>query len=124
LEVDSALKKHTVDSLINDFIETSKTHYQASHWSRDWKTANQQAKRLHKIFLQLVAIGIVAREALLALVEHEDDCVALMAAVYSLAHNPELALEALNRLSSKSGFIGFEAEQAIQRWREGNWKLE
>lgn len=76
------------------------------------------------MFLKIAKVGEEARNALLSLTDGEDIAVAAMVAVYSLKHNPERSLATLRRIAKESGIIGFEAEQAIQRWENGDWQIE
>jgi len=116
------MTKNQIKKLVKEFEDASKKHYAAT--TRNSRYANIQARRINRIFSQIVEIGDDARVELLKLTENENDHVASMAAVYSLKFNPEKSLSALYRVSKKTGLIGFEAEQAIQRWKEGTWQLE
>lgn len=91
----------------------------------DWQENNKWAKKQAKAFQQIIAIGDIAREELLTLLEHENLNVVLNAAVFSLKYDTEKSLTALEKIAATdSGIVGFRAEQAIQRWQEGSWRLE
>jgi hypothetical protein len=112
-----------IDSLIQSFVLYTENHHKAT-LAGDWREANKNARKRHKIFLNIIRIGDEAREALFALTKSEIDCIALMAATYSLKYKTEGAIEILKRLSKRNGLVGFEAQQSIKRWEEGNWRLE
>ncbi len=114
---------HDVDEAVSAFVEATKLHYQAT-LAGNYKITNKYAQIIDEAFRKIVAMGVEARQALLANVDDDDNAVASMAAVYSLKFNPERALDALRRIADKPGLIGFGAQQAIQRWEEGTWQLE
>lgn len=111
-----------ISKLLTVFIDSAIKHQTLS--LVEWKSANKEARKLQKIFLELKSLGQPGREALLGLVSHKDLSVSLMAAVCSLKYNPDKSLKALRRLVKEHGFIGFQAEQAIKRWEEGTWNIE
>ena len=111
-----------INKLIENFIDAAEKHHEAT--TTDFRRANKQAKRIHKIFLEIVESGTSAREALLQLSTHDNLAVASMATVYSLKYNPEKSLAVLKQIAQTPGVIGFEAKHAIQRWEEGAWELE
>lgn len=111
-----------ISKLLAAFIDSAIKHQTLS--LVEWKSANKEARKLQKIFLELKSLGQPGREALLGLVSHKDLSVSLMAAVFSLKYNPDKSLKALRKLVKEHGFIGFQAEQAIKRWEEGTWNIE
>lgn len=114
--------KEQLAKLIDSFTDAAKKHQNAA--TTNSRKANTQARRIHKIFCEIVEIGDEAREALLQLTDNSDDAVASMAAVYSLNYDTEKSVATLKRIAQKPGLIGFEARQAIQRWKECTWQLE
>lgn len=116
-------RDHTI-KVVDRFIDASKKQH-ISIMAGDSTKANIQAKRIYKAFLEIREIGNEAREALLEQVDNTDDGVASLAATFSLKYNTEKSLNALKRISEQNtGIIGFEAQQAILRWKEGSWQLE
>ena len=116
------MRHKNTNKLIEDFIDAAEKHREAT--TTNSQRANKQAKRIHKIFLEIIDSGTSAREALLQLTNHDNLAVASMAAVYSLKYNPEKSLAVLKQIAQTPGVIGFEARHAIQRWEEGVWELE
>lgn len=112
-----------IQKLLTNFSLAAKKHYDAQLLG-DWKTANSQAKKFDSAFLELIKLGEDGRQALLTLIDSDELAVATMAATYSLKYSTEKALSVLARIAKEPGFIGFQAEQSIKRWNEGNWKLE
>jgi hypothetical protein len=116
-------KGEHIQKTVSSFADAAKKHYDAELVG-DYKTANTQAKKIHKSFTEIVKLGEDARKALLDLVDTEVLPIAAMAATYSLKYRPERALAVLEKIAKEPGLIGFEAEQAIKRWKEGSWQLE
>jgi hypothetical protein len=116
-------KEKNIQELIKDFIIASKTHYDASKIG-DWKTANKQAKVIHKVFQKIKKYGNTAQDELLKLVDNDDDSVACMAAAYSLPYNEIRSKNTLQRISKKEGLIGFIAEQGLERWQKKPLEIE
>ena len=112
-----------IGRLISEFVRSAEKHYRAT-LAGNSKQTNAQAKRIRKVFQEIVKSGDDARVALLEQIHNENDGIAIMAATYSLKFNPKESLATLRRISQKPGWIGFGAEQAIKRWEEGNWHLE
>lgn len=111
------------DDLIKDFADAARRHY-VSTMQGDFRTTNSEAQRTAAIFDQIRKLGDNAREALLRLALNSEPEVAVRAAVFSLKYNPGLALKVLGRLSMIKGMVGFQAQEAIKRWKEGEWQLE
>jgi len=109
--------------LIEKFAQSARNHYNATLVG-DWRSANKEANNIKKIYKNLQKMGIPAREALLAQIDNEDVSVSAMAAAYSLRYAPDKSLSALKRLATIPGLIGFEAKQAIMRWKEGTWQID
>jgi carbamate kinase len=112
-----------IERRIENFVKAARAHYAAT-LAGDHEKVNAQAKSLQRAFQEIVALGDVGRDALLVKAENEEVAVAAMAAVYSLRHNTAKAIEILRHIAMQPGLIGFEAQQALQRWEEGSWQLE
>ena len=91
----------------------------------DAESGNRYAKRYLKSFEELRAFGDLGREALASLFLHERADVRAMAATFLLRYRTKEALEVLQQVAaSGEGLAAFGAEQAIQRWEEGDWRLD
>lgn len=112
-----------IDKLVETFTAASRRHFQATS-DGDYEVANREADSVHQIFLRLRELGPEAREGLIQVAVSGGDAAAVMAAVYSLKYDPERSLKVLGRLSKDSGILGFQATQAIKRWKSGEWQLE
>ncbi len=112
-----------IDELINKFSLAARRHYEASLVG-DWNTANQNAVVIRHIVKKLNSFGEEGRKALLDQTENQEPSVSAMAAVYSLKYDPEKSVNVLTEIAKEPGLIGFEAIQALQRWKEGEWKLD
>jgi|GEM_PF-452865 len=112
-----------IHEIVNEFADAAikqGNHTEAGKWNK----ANKEIGRMNHLFDELLFSGIEGLHALLALTESHNKSVALMAAVYLLRYYPEPCLSVLDRLANESGLIGFGAQQAIQRWKEGHWDLD
>ena len=117
------MTEQKIEVLVEKFIRAAKNHYVAS-LAGDWIIANREAKTIRKTIKKIKDLGENAREALLVQTESKDLAVSAMAAVYSLNYAPEESISVLTRIAKEPGLIGFEADQALQRWKEGEWNLE
>jgi hypothetical protein len=107
--------------LLSRFSKAAIRHHEYS--LSNSAAANRAAREMATIYSELSKLGSQAREKLLELVEDDDPRISINAACYSLKFNPEKSLAALRKLKTQPGIIGFEAEQAIMRWEEGNWDV-
>ncbi len=117
------MSQRQIDKLVAHFVKAARKHYEAT-MTGNWRETNKQAKRIRKAFQGIRKIGENARQALLAQTENQDLAVASMAATYSLKCNTQQAQTVLQRIAKEPGIIGFEAQQALQRWKEGDWHLD
>lgn len=113
-----------ISTIVDNFAEATIKHHEAILQGSKPRIVNTQAKRIDRLFQAITQKGEAGRQALLALVDSENLVVASMAAVYSLKYSPERCKTGLERIAKEPGLIGFAAEQALQRWEEGNWQLE
>ncbi len=116
-------KKQDYKKLVEQFAEAAEKSFEAI-LKGDWRENNKWVKRQVKAFQQITEIGEVAREELLTLLEHENLAIAKSAAAFSLKYATEKSKTTLARISQEPGILGFEAQQALQRWEEGSWQLE
>lgn len=112
-----------IGDLTKQFEESARKHYAAT-MQGDYRAVSREAKKTEKIFLRIRELGPSAREALLQLALASEPEVAVRAAAYSLKYSPEQSLQILSQISKDRGMLGFGAEQAIKRWKSGEWNLE
>lgn len=60
-------------------------------------------------------------ERFLTLLDHEDDTISGMAAVYAIREETQRCVSVLARIAKKPGLIGFRAQTALARWESGQW---
>jgi hypothetical protein len=117
-------KEKDYKKLVEQFSQAAERSFEAM-MKGDWKENNKWAKKQAKAFQQIIAIGDIARDELLTLLDHENLNVVLNAAVFSLKYDTEKSITTLERIASTDrGMVGFRAQQALQRWEEGSWQLE
>ena len=90
----------------------------------DPKKGNVLARRYIAAFEQIRGYGDPGREALAALLTHQNRDVRVMAAAYLIRYCEKLAKAVLKREAKGSGLTAFGAKQALQRWKEGTWTLD
>ncbi len=91
----------------------------------DAETGNKHAKRYIKAFQQLRELGDTGRDALASLFDDERADVRAMAAAFLLRYETNESMRVLREVAtSGKGLAAFGAEQAIQRWEEGDWNLD
>jgi len=90
----------------------------------DAKTGNAYAERYAAAFDQLRKYGNAGRNALAMLMDDGRADVRVMAAAFLLRHSEEKALSVLRREAQAPGLVGFGAEQALERWKDGTWSLD
>jgi hypothetical protein len=117
-------KEQDYKKLVEQFSQAAERMSEAI-MKGDWRENNKWAKKQANAFQQIIAIGDIARDELLTLLEHQSLSVVLSAAVFSLKYDTAKSIATLEQIAATdSGIIGFQAEQALQRWKEGSWQLE
>jgi hypothetical protein len=106
--------------IIHRFSIASQAHQSALE-EMDEDRANAHARVINGLYTAIIREGDIGREALLALLDSENQVVAGMAAVFSLRYNPSRSIEVLRMLAGKGGLLGFRASVAIERWESGEW---
>lgn len=90
----------------------------------DAREGNGYAERYIAAFDKLRSHGDAGRNALAVLLEDKRADVRITAAAFLLRHIEKKAVAVLTVEAQKSGLAGFEAEQALERWRDGTWALD
>lgn len=116
-------RKLTKLELLQMFADAAARNHTASI-AGDYRNANRAAKTVAKAFRQLREMGDEGYQALLTLFEHEDKAVSTMAAAYLLRYATDAAVQILQENARDEGLMGFSAQQALERWREGDWHLD
>lgn len=116
-------KRLSKEELVNVFARAAALHSQAL-LAGDHRIANREARIVSKTFRQLTEMGDEGRQALTLLFTHANDDVASLAAAYLLRYATDEAVQVLERIARKKGLVGFQAQQALERWREGDWHLD
>jgi hypothetical protein len=106
--------------LVRRFAIAAQAH-QAALEDMDEDRANAHARVISGLYAAIIHEGDVGREALLTLLDSENQVAAGMAAVFSLRYNPSQSLEVLRILADKGGLLGFRASVALERWEKGEW---
>jgi hypothetical protein len=113
----------TIELFVNEFADNVAAQADAIHNGLS-RIGNKHAKRYMNAFAQLRALGDRGRDALVPLLSHPRSDVRIAAAAYLLRHRTSEATAVLEAESHRPGLSGFEAQQALKRWREGAWSLD
>ncbi|MBI4319290.1 MAG: DUF2019 domain-containing protein [Chloroflexi bacterium] len=116
-------KEKTQADIVRLFAESASRHHRAL-LAGDHRKANREAKAMFSAFEELKLMGDEGREALLPLLGSEDEAVVSSAAAVLLRYATDAATTALERVARNKGLLGFRAQQALQRWRKGDWHLD
>jgi len=90
----------------------------------DVPEANAYAERTCAAFDKLTAIGDEGRDALASLFFDRRPTVRVSAAAFLLRYKHAEATAVLKREAKGRGLVAFEAEQALERWKDGTWELD
>lgn len=111
------------DTLVELFAQNVVKQTQ-SIWHGDAKAGNRCADAYVRAWRQLRSMGDEGREALVKLLDHESSDVRSAAATCLLRYCTEKSRKVLQEIVAGEGLIAFEAQQALERWEEGNWHLD
>jgi len=106
--------------LVRRFAVAAQAHQTALE-DMDEDRANAHARVISGLHAAIIREGDDGREALLALLDSENQVVVGMVAVFSLRYNPTRSIEVLRMLADKGGLLGFRASVALERWESGEW---
>jgi hypothetical protein len=84
------------------------------------KLGNKHFDMMTDIYVELKSRGLVAQRSLLPLLNHSDPEVRCNAATLILEFAPSQAEPVLKALAQLDGFVGFEAELALEGWEQGD----
>jgi hypothetical protein len=109
-----------LDKLVDNFADS----VAQQQLSRDAKTSNKHTAAYVAAFEALRAHGNPGRDALARLLEDKRAEVRVTAAAFLLRYCEDRARAVLEAEAQGGGILAFEAEQALDRWKEGTWELD
>ena len=111
----------SIPELVDDFVKHVLAQREALD-RVDTAVANRHALRLNAAWDALVDVhGDAGRDGLAVLLRHPRTEVRVMAAAHLLRHRTQ---EATRILEEAKAAGNFDAEQTLERWREGAWELD
>jgi hypothetical protein len=113
----------SLDALVGEFAENVAKQTEAIDRG-DAKESNRCADRYIRAWNQLRSRGDTGRKALCRLFDHERPDVRTSAAAFLLRFRTREATRVLTEVAKGKGLAAFEASQALQRWKEGDWHLD
>lgn len=116
-------KEQAYRKLVEDFAEAAEKSFEATQ-NGNWADNNRWVKKQVAVFRYIIELGTPARDELLEFLNHENPVVAKSAATFSLKYATERSIAVLQQIANEPGLLGFEAQQSLFRWHEGNWQLE
>jgi hypothetical protein len=112
-------QQEKLSKLVEWFAKAAVRHAKAVEAMQE-EAASAQVEDLNRYYAALKhEEGGVER--LLVLLDHEDDAVSGMAAVYAIREETERCIAVLARIAKRPGLIGFRAQTALDRWQSGQW---
>jgi hypothetical protein len=115
--------RKTIEALVQSFADNLASQGMAIRRG-DSKTGNKYARRYTASFEQLRALGDRGRDALVPLLQHPSADVRVTTAAVLLRYRTADAMAVLEAEAKGQGLAAFEAEQALERWRDGTWALD
>jgi len=112
-----------IDTLVREFGDCVAAQAQCIA-DGDANAGNEYARRYVAAFERLRDFGSEGRDALRSLMADERADVRVMAAAFLLRHSEQEALSVLRREANQPGLVGFGAQQALDRWKDGTWSLD
>ena len=104
--------------LLDEYVTSAIAHGQATLSGAN-REGGRHADNIARLYSAIRSLGTVARQSLLALLEHNDHSVRVWAAAHSLEYAPEMAKPVLEVEASRPGMIGFSAKMTLEEWRKG-----
>ncbi|MFT3727118.1 MAG: DUF2019 domain-containing protein [Terricaulis sp.] len=112
-----------VEGLVKEFADCVVAQRKALKQA-DAAEANKYADKSLAAFDELRKFGDSGRDALAVLLFDQRPEVRVTTAAFLLRHKHAEAKAVLEREAKGPGIIAFEAEQALERWKEGVWSLD
>jgi hypothetical protein len=116
-------KQLQVQEWVDEFAASVVGHHEAI-LKGDRRASNRFASRTGAAFQKLREVGDAGRDALASLFVHSRPDVRMAAAAYLLRHKTTDAVTILTQLAAGEGLAAFEAQQTLERWKEGTWSLD
>lgn len=113
-----------IETAVNQFAENVALQHAAIWGDADFEKSNHFARKAHESFEHLRGYGDDGRNSLMRLLFDQRIPVRIAAAVYLLRHCTAQATAVLKKEAAGSGILAFEAEQALERWKDGSWSLD
>ena len=85
----------------------------------DYKSANKNHDKLMVVLAAIRKVGSEGESALVRLSNDPNEAVSCWAATHSLPFDEVAALKVLERLSERTGPMGFNAKMVVQQWKSG-----
>jgi hypothetical protein len=115
------MNEEKLSVLVRRFAVATRAHHSALE-DMDEGRANAHARAIKGLYATITRQGDAGREALMVLLDSENQVVAGMAAVFSLRYSSHRSIEVLRRLAASGGLLGFRAGVALERWENGVWE--
>ncbi len=113
---------NAVEDAIEKYIKFAAIHGECTE-SGDYKQGNKAHDKVLKALSQLRAAGDQGRQALVALLQHENASVRLWAATHLLKTDPAIAIEKLKEIAVGQGMIAFDAETVLSEFAKGTLQV-
>lgn len=106
---------NAVEDAIEKYIKCAAIHGECTE-SGDFKQGNKAHDKLLKALSQIRAAGDLGRQALVALLQHENASVRLWSATHLLKTDPAIAIEKIKEIAVGHGMIALCAETVLSEF--------
>ncbi len=113
----------SITELVKRFAESAIKQDEAIV-SGDKRGAKKYGNKIVQYWRAIKEFGNDGKEELSKLFRHNHPSARSAAAACLLKYKTAEALEVLEVIAKMPGLVGFEADEAIKRWKEGTWNLE
>lgn len=89
----------------------------------NYEAANMEYETLAAVYRELRTRGSETQNAVLGLLNHDDEYVRAWAAAHALEFAPERGEPVLTEISRTTGVRALDARMTLKEWRKGNLKF-
>lgn len=111
-----------VQNAIDKYVKFAAIHGECTE-SGDYKQGNKAHDILLKALSKLRASGDQGRQALVALLQHENASVRLWAASHLLKTAPAIAIEKIKEIAAGNGMLALCAETVLSEFAKGTLEI-
>lgn len=116
--------EHDLAEAVRSFTESAILHGKLANEGMSSQKINRAFDRAVKAYRQIRQHGDDGQRALCKLMRHENDSVRYWAARHCLPFAEQEAIQVLTTLAAGIGPVAFNAELALDGWKDGTYRLD